>query len=81
MHGLSLAAKDAKENVRPSVADDARLTIGSDVILPRGYPNAERMLDRAGLRVHPLHMSEFQKRDGGVTCLSLLYTQSAPRRV
>lgn len=49
------------------------LVLGGDVLMPAGYPIAESMLQDAGLRTHALDMSEFEKRDGSVTCLSLLY--------
>lgn len=57
-----------KENYAANV-----LALGEDVVMPSGFPVAESMLQEAGLRTHALDMSEFKKRDGGVTCLSLLY--------
>lgn len=50
------------------------LRIGDDVIMPAGNPAAVRLIASAGLRPHEVQMSEFQKRDGGVTCLSLIHT-------
>jgi dimethylargininase len=49
------------------------LVLGRQVLMPAGFPLAESALRSAGLQPHPLDMSEFEKRDGGVTCLSLLY--------
>jgi len=49
------------------------LVIGDSVILPAGFSRAEAALRNAGLRPLPLGLSEFAKRDGGPTCLSLLY--------
>jgi len=49
------------------------LALGSDVIMPAGYPETETRIARTGRRVHPVPVSEFEKRDGGVTCLSVLY--------
>ena len=49
------------------------LAIGKDVIVPAGYPETAARIERAGFRVHSVPVSEFEKRDGGVTCLSVLY--------
>lgn len=49
------------------------LALGDDVIMPAGYPATERMLAAAGFRPRPVPISEYEKRDGGVTCLSLIY--------
>jgi dimethylargininase len=49
------------------------LTLDKHVILPAGFDIATSMVEEAGLTPHPLDVSEFEKRDGGVTCLSLLY--------
>jgi dimethylargininase len=49
------------------------LVLGQQVILPAGYDIAVSMVEEAGLAPHLLDMSEFEKRDGGVTCLSLLW--------
>ena len=49
------------------------LTLESDVIVPAGYPWTAGAIARAGRRVCAVSMSEFEKRDGGVTCLSILY--------
>lgn len=53
------------------------LKIGEDVIMPAGNPAAVRLIASTGLRVHQVPMTEFQKRDGGVTCLSLIHVLSA----
>jgi dimethylargininase len=44
------------------------------VILPAGFPKLEQRIQAHGLSTLPVEMSEFQKADGGVTCLSLLIT-------
>jgi len=49
------------------------LALGSQVILPDGYPLTAELLARAGFNLHSVSITEFEKRDGGVTCLSLLY--------
>jgi dimethylargininase len=43
------------------------------VVMPAGYPETTEAIRRAGHRVHAVPVSEFEKRDGGVTCLSILY--------
>jgi N-dimethylarginine dimethylaminohydrolase len=49
------------------------LVLGKQALMPAGVPLTESQLRDAGLQLHPLNMSEFEKRDDGVTCLSLLY--------
>ena len=49
------------------------LALGADVILPDGYPLTAALLARAGFNLHPVPIGEFEKRDGGVTCLAMLY--------
>jgi dimethylargininase len=49
------------------------LALGNDVIMPAGYAHTEQMLGAAGFRVYPVPISEYEKRDAGVTCLSLIY--------
>jgi dimethylargininase len=43
------------------------------VVVPAGYPETASRLAAAGLRVQRIAVSEFEKRDGGVTCLSVLH--------
>ena len=50
------------------------LTVGENVILPAGFPKLEQRIQTHGFSTLPVEMSEFQKADGGVTCLSLLAT-------
>lgn len=49
------------------------LVLGNDVLLPAGYPQTRSRIERLGRRVHAVSVGEFEKRDGGVTCLSVLY--------
>ena len=49
------------------------LALGSRVIVPAGYPKTAARLEAAGFRVQRISVSEFEKRDGGVTCLSVVY--------
>lgn len=51
------------------------LTLGNFVILPAGFPDAAKKIRVHGYEVIELEMSEFEKADGGVTCLSLIINQ------
>jgi dimethylargininase len=46
---------------------------GKRAVVPAGYPETTARIERAGFRVQRISVSEFEKRDGGVTCLSVLY--------
>ncbi len=48
------------------------LAIGDNVILPKGFPKLTETLSNQGWKPLPISMSEFEKADGGVTCLSLI---------
>jgi dimethylargininase len=48
------------------------LLIGADVVYPASHPRTAAMLQRHGIRVHAVAMSETEKAEGGVTCCSLL---------
>ena len=49
------------------------LALGSDAILPAGFPQTARMLEEEGFTLRPVPLTEYEKRDGSVTCLSLIY--------
>jgi dimethylargininase len=51
------------------------LAVGENVILPAGFPKLEQQIQKYGFSTLPVEMSEFQKADGGVTCLSLLINE------
>jgi dimethylargininase len=67
----------ASFNVIALQADEAAaancIWVNGAVILPSGCPAAEQQLSAAGYRVIPLDVSEFQKLDGGLSCLSLRF--------
>ena len=42
-------------------------------VVPAGYPETSARIEKAGFHVQRIAVSEFEKRDGGVTCLSVLY--------
>lgn len=49
------------------------ILINDYVIIPDGYPNTKEKLEKNGYQVIVLPMSEFQKQDGGLSCLSLRF--------
>ncbi len=48
------------------------LVVGNYVIAPQGYPKLAAKIREGGFQVIQIPMSEFEKADGGVTCLSLI---------
>lgn len=55
----------------PAAADV--LAVGEAVIIPASFPETARILDRAGWRALPIDVSELQKAEAGVTCMSLIF--------
>jgi dimethylargininase len=49
------------------------LLINGRVLVPAGFPKAKEELDQLGCKTIALDMSEFQKMDGGLSCLSLRF--------
>jgi dimethylargininase len=49
------------------------IRINDQVIIPSGYPNLAASLRELGYELITLDMSEFQKMDGGLSCLSLRF--------
>ena len=47
--------------------------VNGQVIMPAGYPESKQAIASAGYPVIEVDMSEFQKLDGGVSCLSLRF--------
>ncbi|HXM44528.1 MAG TPA: arginine deiminase family protein [Bryobacteraceae bacterium] len=48
------------------------LAIGDTAIVPVSFPETARFLERAGWQVLPIDVSELQKAEAGVTCMSLI---------
>jgi dimethylargininase len=48
------------------------LAVGTTVLLPAGCPATTAAVGRLGLEVREVELDEFDKADGGATCLSLL---------
>jgi dimethylargininase len=55
----------------PGAADV--LAIGDTAIVPASFPETARILERSGWRVIELDVSELQKAEAGVTCMSLIF--------
>ena len=49
------------------------LTIGSTVLMPAGHLKSISMVKEYGFEVIPVNMSEFEKCEGALTCLSLIF--------
>lgn len=55
----------------PFAADT--LTLAGVTFLPDGCPRTRALLEARGLTVQPLDVSEFQKAEASVTCLSIIF--------
>ena len=49
------------------------LEVNGKVLIAEGFPATKRELDQMGYQTIALDMSEFQKMDGGLSCLSLRF--------
>lgn len=49
------------------------LWINEKVLIPAGFPNVSKQVEAAGYETITLNMSEYQKLDGGLSCLSLRF--------
>ena len=47
--------------------------VNESVIIPKGHPTTKKRIENSGYRVLETDVSEFQKLDGGLSCLSLRY--------
>ena len=48
------------------------LALGNRVIMPAGFQKVNEKIRQYGFETIELEMSEFEKADGGITCLSLI---------
>jgi dimethylargininase len=53
------------------------LALGNTVLMPAGFPKVRDKIQLHGREALELKMSEFEKADGGITCLSLIIPQRA----
>jgi dimethylargininase len=49
------------------------LWVNSTVLVPKRFPKTRELIEQAGYRTLVLDVSEFQKLDGGLSCLSLRF--------
>ncbi len=49
------------------------IRVNGKVIIPAGFARTNKELSRKGYRLMEVEMSEFQKMDGGLSCLSLRF--------
>lgn len=54
------------------------LLINDVVIIPESFPKTRTLLEQRGFRVHTIDLSELQKAEAGVTCTSLVFSDSVP---
>ena len=47
--------------------------INNNVLVPKNFPETAEKIKNAGYNIIELDMSEFQKLDGGLSCLSLRF--------
>lgn len=52
------------------------VAFGGSVIMADGYPRTRRLVEGAGFDVRVVAISEFERADGSVSCLSLIISQS-----
>ncbi len=67
--------KDFKKIIVPDEESYAAnsIRVNDYVIMPMGYPKTKKNIEEAGLKVIECDSSEFQKVDGGLSCLSLRF--------
>lgn len=65
---FNLIAVDADESYAANC-----IWVNGTVIVPAGFPTTSQKIEDAGYAVISIDMSEFQKLDGGLSCLSLRF--------
>lgn len=48
------------------------LAIGDNILMPAGFPQTQKLLERAAFDVRTVDVSELQKAEAGVTCMSVI---------
>jgi dimethylargininase len=66
--GYEVIRLEAQENYAANC-----VRVNDYVLTAKGYPQFQRALEAAGYRLLALDMSEYQKMDGGLSCLSLRF--------
>jgi dimethylargininase len=67
----AFAGYDLVDVEEPWAADVLKL--GNFVLMPAGFPKTQAMLERAGFAVQTIDVSELQKAEAGVTCMSVIF--------
>jgi dimethylargininase len=49
------------------------LVLGNFVLMPEGFQKTRQMMEQAGLAVRTIDVSELQKAEAGVTCMSVIF--------
>ena len=49
------------------------LWINDNVLIPKGFPGTREIIEKMGYKIIEVDVSEFQKLDGGLSCLSLRF--------
>ncbi len=66
-----------KYDILPIAADESYaancIWVNDHVLVPLGFPNAKATIEDAGYQTIAVDVSEFQKLDGGLSCLSLRF--------
>ncbi len=62
----------------PAAADVLR--IGDTILIPSSFPQTRALLESSGFRTRPIDVSELQKAEAGVTCMSLIWRAGFSRR-
>jgi len=52
------------------------LQLGNTICMPAAFPRSRRLIESLGFTVETVDISEFQKAEAGLTCMSLLLTDS-----
>ena len=55
------------------------LPIGGRVLIPAAFPKTARILEQAGFAPLAIDVSELQKTEAGVTCMSLVFEAAASK--
>ena len=67
-HGFNMIKVSPRETYAANC-----VRVNDHVLIPAGYSDVAASLQRLGYSLLPLEMSEFEKMDGGLSCLSLRF--------
>ncbi len=51
------------------------LVLGNFVLMPEGFPKTRALIEEAGFSVRAIDVSELQKAEAGVTCMSVIFRE------